>query len=56
MKRLIITGSYLFFGVFVLMGLWIAMDQAASAKLDHGKVAPNYESDGMKISERWWFA
>jgi peptide/nickel transport system substrate-binding protein len=34
-----------------------AMDlQAASAKLAHGEVAPNYESDGMKISERWWFA
>ena len=30
--------------------------QAASVKLTHGKVAPNYESDGMKISERWWFA
>jgi peptide/nickel transport system substrate-binding protein len=27
----------------------------ASKKLQHGKIAPNWEGDGMKISERWWF-
>ena len=29
--------------------------QAASVKLGHGEVAPNYECDVMKISERCWF-
>jgi peptide/nickel transport system substrate-binding protein len=27
----------------------------ASKKLEHGKIAANWEGDGMKISERWWF-
>lgn len=27
----------------------------ASKKLKHGKIAANWEGDGMKISERWWF-
>ena len=30
--------------------------QAASEKLGHGEVAANYECDGFKISERWWFS
>jgi len=30
--------------------------QAASDKMQHGKIAANYECDGFKISERWWFA
>jgi peptide/nickel transport system substrate-binding protein len=30
--------------------------QAASKKLRHGKIAANYEMDGMRASERWWFA
>lgn len=29
---------------------------AASKKLAHGKIAPNWECDGLKIAERWWFA
>jgi peptide/nickel transport system substrate-binding protein len=28
---------------------------AHSKKLSHGKIAPNWECDGMKIAERWWF-
>ncbi len=27
-----------------------------SDKLAHGAVAPNYDADGMKITQRWWFA
>jgi peptide/nickel transport system substrate-binding protein len=27
-----------------------------SDKLAHGPVAPNYDVDGMKIAQRWWFA
>jgi peptide/nickel transport system substrate-binding protein len=27
-----------------------------SDKLAHGAVAPNYDADGMKIAQRWWFA
>ena len=29
---------------------------AASKKLAHGKVAGNWEGDGLRIAERWWFA
>jgi len=28
---------------------------AASDKLGHNKVAANWEFDGMKLTERWWF-
>lgn len=28
---------------------------AKSKKLGHGEVAPNWENDGLKIAERWWF-
>jgi peptide/nickel transport system substrate-binding protein len=28
---------------------------AHSKKLGHGEVAPNWENDGLKIAERWWF-
>ncbi len=27
---------------------------AASKRLGHGEVAPNWENDGLKIAERWW--
>jgi peptide/nickel transport system substrate-binding protein len=30
--------------------------EAASKKLAHNKIAPNWECDGLKIAERWWFA
>jgi len=30
--------------------------EANSNKLAHGKVAANWECDGLKIAERWWFA
>jgi len=29
---------------------------AASKRLAHGEVAPNWENDGLKIAERWWIA
>jgi peptide/nickel transport system substrate-binding protein len=29
---------------------------AHSKKLGHGEIAPNWENDGLKIAERWWFA
>jgi peptide/nickel transport system substrate-binding protein len=29
---------------------------AHSKKLAHGEVAPNWEVDGLKLAERWWFA
>ena len=28
---------------------------AASKELAHGKLAANWEADGLKIAERWWF-
>jgi peptide/nickel transport system substrate-binding protein len=30
--------------------------EASSKKLAHGDIAPNWELDGMRIAERWWFA
>ena len=30
--------------------------EAATKKLAHGDIAPNYPADGLKIAERWWFA
>jgi peptide/nickel transport system substrate-binding protein len=30
--------------------------EAATKKLAHGDIAPNWEADGLKIAERWWFA
>jgi peptide/nickel transport system substrate-binding protein len=30
--------------------------EAATKKLAHGEIAPNWEADGLKIAERWWFA
>jgi len=30
--------------------------EAQSNKLAHGHIAPNWEADGFKIAERWWFA
>lgn len=29
---------------------------ANSKKIAHGDIAPNWEVDGLKIAERWWFA
>src|SRR5215469_16802801 len=30
--------------------------EANSKKLAHGTIAPNWEADGLKVAERWWFA
>jgi len=30
--------------------------EAGSKKVGHGPVAANWECDGLKIAERWWFA
>ena len=30
--------------------------EANSKKLAHGTIAGNWEADGFKIAERWWFA
>ena len=30
--------------------------EGRSVKLAHGPIAPNFEADGLKIAERWWFA
>ena len=30
--------------------------EAGSKKLGHGPVAANWECDGLKVAERWWFA
>ena len=37
-------------------GLQQPTSSAHSKKLAHGEIAPNWEDDGMKIAERWWFA
>ncbi|MEM8812845.1 MAG: peptide ABC transporter substrate-binding protein, partial [Pseudomonadota bacterium] len=29
---------------------------AASGRLAHGKVAVNWDMDGYKLADRWWFA
>jgi peptide/nickel transport system substrate-binding protein len=29
--------------------------EAHSKELGHGEIAPNWEADGLKIAERWWF-
>jgi peptide/nickel transport system substrate-binding protein len=29
---------------------------AHSKKLAHGAIAPNWEVDGLRLAERWWFA
>ena len=55
-------------GIGVEAGIWNAPAAVAlilmfnnlvnvhSDKLGHGPVAPNYDADGMKITQRWWFA
>lgn len=30
--------------------------EAQNKKLAHGDIAPNWEVDGLRITERWWFA
>jgi len=30
--------------------------EANSKKMAHNTIAPNWEADGLKIAERWWFA
>jgi len=30
--------------------------EAQSKKLAHNDIAPNWECDGLKLAERWWFA
>ena len=30
--------------------------EAYSKRLAHGTIAPNWEADGLRVAERWWFA
>lgn len=39
----------------VIIPMFASDLQAASDKLAHGEIAANYECDGFKICERWWF-
>ena len=46
-------------GAFLDRAVQIALKlqkEAGSKKLAHGPVAANWECDGLKIAERWWFA
>ena len=40
----------------VIVPMWANYIHASSKKLAHGTVAGNWENDGGKIQERWWFA
>lgn len=40
----------------VVIPVFVNYLMAASKKLHYDQVAPNFEWDGFKISERWWFA
>ena len=39
----------------VVLPRFANMVSAASTKLKHTTVAGNFELDGMRIAERWWF-
>lgn len=39
----------------VVVPMFTADLAAASDKLGHGKLAANWELDGLKATERWWF-
>ena len=41
-------------GVIVLV--FNSYVSANSKKLAHGEIAPNWEVDGFRLPERWWFA
>jgi len=40
----------------VIVPMFADYVEASSDKLHHGKVAGNWELDGQKLPERWWFA
>ena len=40
-------------GVIVLV--FNNLVEAHSTKLGHAEIAPNWEADGLRIAERWWF-
>ena len=40
----------------VIVPMFADYVEASSDKLRHGKVAGNWELDGQKLPERWWFA
>lgn len=39
----------------VVVPMFVADLAAASDKIAHGKLGVNWELDGMRCSERWWF-
>jgi len=40
----------------LLCPLFNSYVSANSKKIAHGKIAANWDSDGAKCVERWWFA
>ena len=40
----------------VIIPMFASIVEAASTKLKYVNYAANYESDGGKLAERWWFA
>jgi len=40
----------------VIIPMFASIVEAASKKLKYVNYAANYESDGGKLAERWWFA
>ncbi len=39
----------------VVIPMFASNVEAATSKLKSGNVAGNWEMDGMKVAERWWF-
>lgn len=39
-----------------LIPMFAQIVEGASTKLQHGTIAGNYEHDGQRMTERWWFA
>jgi len=35
--------------------VWNTILAASSSKLGHGEIAGNWEADGLRIAEKWWF-
>ena len=40
----------------VVIPLYASYVGAAHRSLGHGPIGGNYDMDGLKIAERWWFA
>jgi peptide/nickel transport system substrate-binding protein len=39
----------------VVIPMFASNVEAATSRLESGSVAGNWEMDGMKVAERWWF-